>query len=77
MVEKDLWPIQSKLFKIINKFKVPFEMKLSDHAKERWKEVYENLSKDNGGLVGTVINGSFSGKFSAVRNHLMWTCGLV
>ena len=56
MAEKELWPIQLKLIEIIKRFKSPYEMRLSDYAKQLWSAVYKRISKDHGGLVGTVIN---------------------
>jgi len=56
MPEKELASLQWELKGIIEKVREFSEMIFSEDAKEKWREIYSDLSKDHSGLVGAVID---------------------
>ena len=56
MPEKELASLQWELKGIIERVQKFSQMNFSEDAKEKWKEVYSDLSKDHSGLVGAVID---------------------
>lgn len=56
MPEKELASLQWELKGIIERVQKFSQMNFSEDAKEKWMEVYSDLSKDHSGLVGAVID---------------------
>jgi hypothetical protein len=56
MPEAELRAIQREMKQVIDKARQIDRMKLTDGAKRLWGNVYKDLSKENSGLVGAVIN---------------------
>ena len=56
MPENELASLQWDLKAIVEKVREFGEMKFSEDAKDKWREIYSDLSKDHSGLVGAVID---------------------
>lgn len=56
MPENELGPIQRELWRIIATVQKYGMVKMSPACLEYWKKIYADLSREHGGLVGSIIN---------------------
>ena len=56
MPDKELLKFQQELFYLVKKAQAFKEIKFSEEAKEKWDDVYHELSGDHSGLIGAVID---------------------